>query len=77
MQMFVVREYRSQGYGQMLLHHYEQSGKQQGATSSFLHSSSINKKAVAFYQRNHYLIMDQEMDEEDNPRYLMFKNLLR
>jgi len=75
MQMFVVKEYRGQGYGQLLLKHYEQSGKEKGATSSFLHASGINDKAISFYKRNQYFIMDEEMDEDGSPRYLMFKNL--
>lgn len=77
MQMFVVQAFRGKGFGQLLLEHYEQAGKEKGATSSFLHASGINKKAISFYQRNHYIMMDEESDEEGCPRYLMFKNLLR
>lgn len=75
MQMFVEKNYRRKGYGTILLKHYEQAGIQKGGSSSFLHASSMNTKAVSFYQRNDYMIIDQEIDEEDNPRYFMFKNL--
>lgn len=77
MQMFVEKSYRRKGYGTILLKHYEQAGLGKGATSSFLHASSMNLKAVAFYQRNDYIIIDQELDEEESPRYFMFKNLLK
>lgn len=76
MQMFVEESYRGQGFGHLLLRHYEQSAIRQGATSSFLHASSINKIAVSFYQRNGYFIMDQEIEDDEAPRYLMFKSLL-
>ncbi|RXT15225.1 GNAT family N-acetyltransferase [Ammoniphilus sp. CFH 90114] len=75
MQMFVEEKYRGQGYGHLLLNHYEEMGKELGAISSFLHASSINIQAVRFYQRNHYLIIDHETDEDNSPRYLMFKNM--
>lgn len=77
MQMFVEKTFRRKGYGTILLKHYEQEGRQRGASSSFLHASSMNAKAVSFYQNNDYVIIDQEMDEEDYPRYFMFKNLLK
>ncbi|HJV45546.1 MAG TPA: GNAT family N-acetyltransferase [Bacillota bacterium] len=75
MQMFVVEAFRGRGFGNLLLEHYEQCGKEQGAASSFLHASSINEKAVAFYQQNGYFILNEELDEEGCPRYFMFKNL--
>lgn len=75
MQMFVEKSYRRKGYGTILLKHYEQAGMGKGASSSFLHASSMNMKAVSFYQRNDYIIIDQETDEDDSPRYFMFKNL--
>ncbi|RKD24324.1 hypothetical protein BEP19_07965 [Ammoniphilus oxalaticus] len=76
MQMFVVEEYRGRGYGHMILRHFEQDAKRLGATSSFLHASSMNEVAISFYQRNHYFIMDQEIEEDGMPRFLMFKTLL-
>jgi GNAT superfamily N-acetyltransferase len=73
MQMFIERSFRGQGYGSFLLQHYEQCGRLQSTTSSFLHASSINAKAVAFYERNGYIVFSEELDEQGLPRYLMFK----
>jgi GNAT superfamily N-acetyltransferase len=73
MQMFVEQTYRTKGYGRLLLHDYEQQSVQKGAVSSFLHASSINTRAVSFYQKAGYHIIAEEADEHGDPRYLMYK----
>jgi GNAT superfamily N-acetyltransferase len=75
MQMFVTQPYRGQGYGQTLLLNYEEWATTLGAYSSFLHASSINAKAVAFYQRNGYVVINQENDEQGNLRNFMVKSI--
>jgi len=77
MQMFVEKSFRKQGYGHYMLRHFEQKSKELEARSSFLHASKMNQQAVSFYLQNGYVILDEEMDEPDFPRYFMFKNLER
>jgi ribosomal protein S18 acetylase RimI-like enzyme len=61
--MCVLPEYRSQGIGSQLIKRVEQLAKEQGYQRFFVGSYAQNSKAIAFYQKNGFEVVDVGLEK--------------